>query len=138
MTAEQEAGVQPDINFDKPHIMVCDRARPNVKYQQGPNLYDRKGHYVEAAEIPIYLPEPKGPEVVTRDITERRVGRNNKSVVGKITQTVAQVTGAAASDKAIRKVIGRVKAGMRDSVPGAVSQVIKENARAAAAEQQAV
>lgn len=135
MNTEQPVQAQPDIDFKKPHINVCDRERPHVRYQQGPALYDRKGHFVEMAAIPIYLPEPKKPEVKERDITQRTIGRSNKSVVGKITETVARAVGAAPSEKAVQKVIGRVRRDAQNPIPDSISKALQENRRAAAAEQ---
>lgn len=125
----------PDIDFNKPHILVADRAKPHIRYQQGAGLYDRKGHYVEQAAIPIYLPEPKKPEVKERDITQRVIGRTNKTIVEKISAEVAKAVGAKPSNRAEDMATKRLGAAMKTPIPDTVVKAQRENMRAAAAEQ---
>lgn len=135
MTAPE--GVPADIDLTKPHLTIRDRARPNVEYQQGPAYYDRKGHFAGMAEIPIYFPEPKKPEVKERDITQRIIGRTAKTVVGKISEAVARAAGEKPSVQAEVTAKRRVGRPPKSALPDPVVKAARENARAAAAEQAA-
>lgn len=122
----------PELNRKKPFIQIRDRARPNVSFQQTDNLFDRQGRFVDKALYALEIKEAPPPVVKTRDISERKIGRVNKSVVDRVIETANGLVTASAEKKA-RAAAARA-ARKTLSLPDAVTRAAKENARAAAAE----
>jgi hypothetical protein len=128
------------LNRAKPFIEVRDRARPNVKFQQGEDLFDRRGNFFAKADVEINLPEPPPPKVTVREISKRTIG-TTKSLVQKVTELVVGdktvVTSEGAAPAEVKRGRGRPP-GSKNKTPIGVAETLRkaaqENAVARAAE----
>jgi len=110
------------------YIQVRDLARPNVRYQQGANLFDKSKKFVAEAAFGVEIPtkrkakeEPKEErQVVVRDRGPRANGSSSRKVLS-VTELKEQVKNAKA----------------KAATPEAVLKARQENRRAEAAEQHA-
>ncbi len=128
----------PKFDEGKPYIQVRDRATPHIAYHQGANLFDRKKIFVKEADFVLKIKAPPAPVVKTRDIAERRVGGNSKSIIGKLADKFIGAPAVAPANSAPPKGPGGRKPSAPVKAPSGVQETLKraakENATAAAAE----
>lgn len=130
----------PVFDEKKPYVAVRDR-KTNAAYHQGDSLFDRKKQYLAPAEFTLQIKAPPPPVVKTRDIAERRIGRNNRTIIGKLAD---KLIGKGAEDpekpanSAPPKGTGVRRTSKPIGKPAGVDQVLQkasaENRQAAAAE----
>lgn len=120
----------PQFDPSDAFVEIRDLARPNVRFQQGDNYFNRGKKFVEKAPYAVHVAsrkaEPKAApaEVKVRD---RAAGPNGKSVVKMLSVDELRKQASAKAAKAKKA----------DSLPEAVLKARQENRRVRAAEEAA-
>ncbi len=128
------------LDRKRPFVEIRDRSRPNVKFQQDDNLFDRKEAFFEKADFPIEIAAPPPPQVKIREISQRSIGTTKKSIVEKVTDlVVGDRVIATAGNQEIKRGRGRPPGAKNkpSGVDATLRAAAKENAAASAAESQA-
>jgi hypothetical protein len=131
MSADSEEVVMiPQFDMSDTFVEIRDLARPNVRYQQGDNYFNRSKKFVEKAPYAVHVASKKAvqkdePQQVK--VRDRAAGPNGKSVVKML--SVDQLRQQAGTKAA--------KAKKAESLPEAVLKARSENRRVRAAEEAA-
>jgi hypothetical protein len=120
----------PQFDPNDTFVEIRDLARPNVRFQQGDNFFNRSKKFVEKAPYAVHVARkivaPKQePELVK--VRDRATGPNGKSVVKML--SVDQLRKEASAKTA--------KAKKAESLPEAVLKARNENRRVRSAEEAA-
>lgn len=131
MSAEAaEVVMIPQFDPSDSFVEIRDLARPNVRYQQGDNYFNRAKKFVEKAPYAVHIASKHAmqkDEPAQVKVRERATGPNGKSVVKMLSvdELRKQASGKAA------------KAKKAESLPEAVLKARSENRRVRSAEESA-
>lgn len=121
----------PQFDASDTFVEIRDLARPNVRYQQGDNYFNRSKKFVEKAPYAVHVANKKvaqKDEPVQVKVRDRATGPNGKSVVKML--SVDELRKQAGVKNAKAK-----KAG--ETLPEAVLKARKEDRRVRQAEESA-
>ena len=131
MSAEAaEVVMIPQFDASESFVEIRDLARPNVRYQQGDNYFNRSKKFVDKAPYAVHIASKQSAqkdEPAQVKVRERAAGPNGKSVVKMLSvdELRKQASGKAA------------KAKKAESLPEAVLKARSENRRVRNAEESA-
>lgn len=126
----EEIVMIPQFDPSDTFVEIRDLARPNVRFQQGDNYFNRGKKFVEKAPYAVHVASKKTAEKAAPaevKVRERAVGPNGKSVVKMLSVDQLRKEFSAKTAKAKKA----------ESLPEAVLKARNENRRVRTAEEAA-